>query len=171
MRAFVETDLCRLRLRCNRCRDPRARCWRDDLGRVFALPPGGVDFPCPFGLPWVEPAPAPGVTAPCVPDAGVAAATWCERFGLPTGPHACEVCTAARQHDPADPDLAPWFAQKMRDLGRLYGATACMFRRDTGRTVERRCCGGHVKQVPVWDCAFIGGEAHCQRCRDRWIPV
>ena len=88
---------------------------------------------------------------------------WCERYGLPTGPDACEACTAARREWPE-------FAQHMRNVGRLYGALSCSHRIDTGTTVTRVCCGGQMKQVPVFRCGRDGQEpAPCLRCRDRTV--
>ena len=104
--------------------------------------------------------PAPDAT--CPPDTD-----WCEKYGLPTGRHACEVCTEAKAYRDADPECAPWFMQTMRDVGRLYGALVCKHRIATGRTIERRCCGGAVKSLPVYACALTGRDADCRRCHRR----
>lgn len=100
-------------------------------------------------------------------DACPAAADWCERYGLPTGPDACGACTTARRPEPADPDLALWFPAAMRAVGRTYGALECGHRIATGRTEQRRCCGGQVKDVPIYHCRLTGRPAECRRCRHR----
>jgi hypothetical protein len=103
----------------------------------------------------IGPAPAPA----CPPHAD-----WCERYGLPTAASACAVCTAER----ADPDTGAEFAQQMRNAGRAYGALACAHREPTGETIERRCCGGQVRPLPVYRCARTGtAPAPCAKCREK----
>ena len=99
----------------------------------------------------------PGETMPpvCPPHA-----TWCEKYGLPTGHNACAVCTEARRDWPD-------FAQHMRNVGRMYGAATCTHRMDTGRTVTRVCCGGKEHALPVYQCDRTGTEAACAKCRDK----
>lgn len=50
---------------CGTCRKLDAgRAFRASLGRYVELPPGGVDFPCPYGRPWGF---APNGTLPRMP--------------------------------------------------------------------------------------------------------
>jgi hypothetical protein len=100
-------------------------------------------------------APITPETSTCPPHA-----TWCPRFGLPTGPHACEVCTAERDTDPA-------FAVTLRYIGDLYGAARCVHRQDTGEHREQTCCGGKIKQVPIVRCGRTGKPADCRSCREK----
>jgi hypothetical protein len=141
--------------RCQACRDstPRGAKFRASLGALLELP-GGFDFDCPFGLPWDYRVDRPTVDI-CTPHT-----TWCERYGLPTGEHACEVCTDARAADPE-------FAQHMRTIGQFYGALACKYRADSGQTEERRCCGGQVKSIPIFECRLTLERAECGRCAQK----
>jgi hypothetical protein len=91
-------------------------------------------------------------------------ADFCVRYGLPTSAAACAVCTAER----ANPDTGAEFAQQMRNIGHFYGALACPHRSDTGETRPLTCCGGQVKDVPVYHCAIRNiTPAPCQRCREK----
>lgn len=116
-----------------------------------------------------QPASLQSSASPCPPHA-----TWCPRFGLPTGPHACEVCTAERaskdQYTATDDEgefTTPWsayFLSQMRYIGQFYGAVTCTHRQPTGRTIEQRCCGGKTKQIPVYTCALTNQDADCLHC-------
>ena len=89
-------------------------------------------------------------------------ADWCERYGLPTDPAQCAECTAAREAGDAE------YLQAMRARGLAYGAAACVHREPTGETIERRCCGGQVKTIPVYRCARTGtAPAPCAKCREK----
>ena len=51
---FIDTVHCVERRVCAVCRDLKGgRAWRKGMG-VFLDLPGGVDFECPFGIPWGE---------------------------------------------------------------------------------------------------------------------
>jgi hypothetical protein len=103
----------------------------------------------------IGPAPAPA----CPPHAD-----WCERYGLPTDPAQCAECTAAREAGDAE------YLQAMRARGLAYGAAACTHREPTGQTVERRCCGGQVKPLPIYRCARTGTTpAPCAKCREKLL--
>jgi hypothetical protein len=56
MKPWTESQACRSRVACRRCRDPRATAWRRSLATAYALPSDNVNFACPHGLPWSAPA-------------------------------------------------------------------------------------------------------------------
>jgi len=52
---FEEIALCTNGHNCSICRNQKyGRAWRQTLQGVTALPPGGIDFPCPYGKPWTR---------------------------------------------------------------------------------------------------------------------
>ena len=109
---------------------------------------------------------SPGVCARCnaaLPTCeGPAHADWCERYGLPTDPPQCAECSSRRAAGDAE------YLQAMRARGLAYGAAACVHREPTGQTVDRRCCGGQVKGIPVYRCARTGTTpAPCAGCREK----
>jgi len=110
---------------------------------------------------------SPGVCARCnaavLPTCeGPAHADWCERYGLPTSAAQCAVCSARRAAGDAE------YLQTMRTRGLAFAAIACVHRVPTGETVERRCCGGQVKPLPIYRCARTGTTpAPCAGCRTK----
>ncbi len=112
---------------------------------------------------------SPGVCAHCDMTAAESCpphADWCERYGLPTDAAQCATCTARREARDAE------YLQTMRSRGLAYGAAACAHREQTGETVERRCCGGSVKRLPVYRCARDGTTpAPCATCRAKTPPA
>lgn len=51
--SFFDSNVCKSRKHCATCRKQNVgRHWRELIGRVYDTP--GVDFECPFGLPWVS---------------------------------------------------------------------------------------------------------------------
>ncbi len=54
MRLFTESAACKSGLCCKDCRDTTERGdhWRATLARGHILPPDGVRFACPRGVPW-----------------------------------------------------------------------------------------------------------------------
>ncbi len=165
---WKDTQHCQLRVHCRACRDlDGGRAFRNSIAEHYELPPGAPDFECPLGVPWgynppVKPAPPP---PPCPPDA-----TWCERFGLPTGPNACQVCTDTRENR-EDSEQAAWFVMMMRSVGMAFGAMTCVHRTDSGEVKIVKCCGGKEKEVRVFRCALNGQQAECGRCRNRKLEA
>jgi hypothetical protein len=120
----------------------------------------------------VSPGPVPGAAPSASLPAVPPHVTYCPRFLFPTGPSACLVCIAARQPDPTDPELAPWFLQSLSDLRMSAGIAICPHRQDTGRTELRRCCGHREpRPVPIYQCTLTGNPAQCAQCPLRPQPI
>jgi len=50
--SFFDTDECEARKSCQICRDRRRIGWRKGILRLYPATEGGVNFVCPYGLPW-----------------------------------------------------------------------------------------------------------------------
>ena len=49
---FITTNMCTARQMCLTCRQKdEGREWRTLIGRIYET--DGIDFPCPFGMPWI----------------------------------------------------------------------------------------------------------------------
>jgi hypothetical protein len=171
-----DTPYCQSRNHCRWCRrDPEIR---ENIARVFGVLRDGSG--CPEGFVWDDPRVPPlfahQATSPC--DGAPQHATWCHRFGFPTGPAACDACTRARDAGgefagevatlsggvPVGGEegmpFAAWFTQWLRIWGEWH---RCKHRIATGETREEVCCGGRVKKVPVLACELDPG-GDCRRC-------
>lgn len=58
----------------------------------------------------------------------------------------------------------------MRVIGTMYGAATCPHRQPTGETRPLTCCGGKVKDVPIYHCTRTDTTpAPCHRCREKLL--
>lgn len=79
----------------------------------------------------------------------------------------CEECLSRRKEE----DLPELF-NELRRRNYNYQKSDCMLRRETGRFIEKRCCGGRVRKIPVMGCKHhetVNPEI-CVTCMFKELP-
>lgn len=79
----------------------------------------------------------------------------------------CDECLNRRKEE----DLPELF-NELRRRSYNYQKADCMLRRETGRFIEKRCCGGRVKKIPIMGCKHnetVNPEI-CSNCIFKELP-